>query len=81
MILMLINKVKQTILEELEGQACVPITTDLWSDRRCSFLGVTAHVYCKSKCNQLKQLTAVLVAPFSEATWTHSLALVGLMWT
>lgn len=46
----LVSKVKQTILEKLETQSSVSLTADLWSDRRLrSFLGVTAHVCCKSK--------------------------------
>lgn len=43
------NKAKQTILGKLETQASVAVTTDIWFDRRLrSFLGVTAHVCCKS---------------------------------
>uniref|UniRef100_A0A3Q1GY77 HAT C-terminal dimerisation domain-containing protein n=1 Tax=Acanthochromis polyacanthus TaxID=80966 RepID=A0A3Q1GY77_9TELE len=46
----LVKKVKETVLEKLDAQSSVSLTTDLWSDRRLrSFLGVTAHVCCKTK--------------------------------
>lgn len=57
----LVNKVKQTIQEKLDTQSSV--SADLWSDRRlCSFLGVTAHVCCKSKgCFALESLESYLL--------------------
>lgn len=46
----LVKKVKKTVLEKLATQLSVPLTTELWSDRRLySFLGLTAHVCCKTK--------------------------------
>uniref|UniRef100_A0A3B4ZNS1 Uncharacterized protein n=1 Tax=Stegastes partitus TaxID=144197 RepID=A0A3B4ZNS1_9TELE len=46
----MVKKVKETVLEKLDTQSSVSLTTDLWSDRRLrSFLGVTAHVCCKTK--------------------------------
>uniref|UniRef100_A0A3B3RYJ1 Zinc finger BED domain-containing protein 4-like n=1 Tax=Paramormyrops kingsleyae TaxID=1676925 RepID=A0A3B3RYJ1_9TELE len=46
----LVRKVKEKVLEKLATQTYVSLTTDIWSDRRLrSFLGVTAHMCCKSK--------------------------------
>ena len=46
----LVKQVKETVLEKLEKQSTVSVTTDIWSDRRLrSFLGVTAHLCNKSK--------------------------------
>ncbi|XP_048084331.1 uncharacterized protein LOC125284431 [Alosa alosa] len=46
----LVNQVKQTIVERLQSQPSVSVTVDIWSDRRLrSFLGVTAHaVHCSN---------------------------------
>lgn len=44
----LVNQVKQTIVERLQRQPSVSVTVDIWSNRRLrSFLGVTVHaVHC-----------------------------------
>ena len=45
----LVSKVKEEIVAKLESQPSVSVTADIWSDRKLrSFLGVTAHVCCKS---------------------------------